>query len=378
MVPNVFNFKERKNFSTSERLEKAKGQPSSITVNTSVSNFYDRGKITRWLFGDHYRDVWYQQNEFNVFSGFDTLTFHKVGGGMQTTSLEFRNSKKESYSFRTLDKDQSKVLKGIWKYSAIRALVRDQTSALNPYNAKIVADLSSQLGIWHTAPEWYYIPYTAGNDSVNQHIAGRVVLLEEEPSSKWKRKKRFGFPLDVAQTDEILSGKMSIDALDTLQYLKCRLFDILISDWDRHSGQWKWVVKNQNNLVIAEPFPIDRDMAFGRFDDGVVNTIVVSMSNKFKSFRPSKESIIDAANKVTDLDELLLSKISEESFIKMSKDIQLALTDENVSEAFSLYPEPVFNSIGEDHITTLQLRLQHLSDAAVQFKKSIIEVKNTH
>jgi len=34
--------------------------------------------------------------------------------------------------------------------------------------------------------------------------------------------------------------------VDQYQYLKSRLFDMLISDWDRHEDNWRWgVVKSK-------------------------------------------------------------------------------------------------------------------------------------
>lgn len=377
VVPNVFNQREEAHFSKEKYLKLAKSKIGKRDVELPVSDFYDRNGITRWLFGDHYRDIWTLNNEFIAFAGFDTLSFHKVGGGMQTTSIELRTKSKQSYTMRSLDKDQGKVLHGLWKYSAIRSLVRDQTSALNPYNAKVVASLSNTLGIWHTNPELYFVPYEANQDSITNYLAGRMVILEEEPGSKWKQNERFGYPIDIAQTTEVLAQKKKIDAIDTLAYLKCRLFDILISDWDRHEGQWKWVIRETDEGRLAEPFPIDRDMAFGRFDDGLVNYIIVNISNKFKSFRASESSILSGAKKVNTLDIMLLSNLAENDFVNSSQTIVDSLTNSKIENAFSNYPQPVFEKIGDEHIETLITRLLYLEKAAIRFKEAIDESKNT-
>ncbi len=294
---------------------------------------------------------------------------------MQTTSIELRTSEKNSYSFRTLDKDQSRVIDGILSYSALRPLLRDQTSALNPYGSPVVATLMDELGLWHTNPKIFAIPYTNDlDDSIKYHISGDIVLMEEEPGSKWKNNAVFGWPIDIVNTSEMFElGSKDNYKLDTLQYLKCRLFDILISDWDRHEGQWKWLLKKEGNHIKIEPLPIDRDMAFCRFDDGFINTFIVSATNKFKSFRGSKESLLDGAKKVTDIDKVLLSQIKESDYLAVSKEIKGSMTSDVINESFQLYPHEIFSLIGQDHINTLEERLEHLDKAAVEFRENILQ-----
>ena len=50
--------------------------------------------------------------------------------------------------------------------------------------------------------------------------------------------------------------------VDARAYLRARLIDHLIGDWDRHRDQWRWVKLPGNPLW--QPIPEDRDQAFGR------------------------------------------------------------------------------------------------------------------
>lgn len=342
---------------------------NSDSISTSVSNFYDRNLITTTLFGDHYRKLWSKEIKTPVFKGLDTLEFHKVGGGKQTTSVEMKALDNRHYSFRSIDKDQSRVLPKWLNNSTLRPLLRDQTSALNPYAAPVVAKLSAALNILHTNPIIYVMPFNSQvHDSLKFHLPGAVVILEEELDAKWKDSDRFFRPDDVINTDEMLLAiQNSKVKLDTLEYVKCRIFDILISDWDRHSGQWKWLVYDTLDYKIIRPFPIDRDMAFCRFDDGWVNSVVVIISNKFKSFRMGEKSILDGARKITDLDRLLLNSVKEETFRSVAIEIQKVLSDSTIDQAISLYPPEIHKLIAKEQKVTFINRMNHLENAAVQF-----------
>lgn len=376
ILPNLINQKERDHFSLEAQVERSKtifNNHTSDSIILPVSSFYDRSKLVRWLFGNHYRDVWTQPVKFPIFKGFDSLHFKKVGGGMQTTSIELKDDFKRSYTLRTLDKDQSRPLPDFLQPSALRPLLRDQTSALNPYAAPVVSELSKALDIWHTHPALYIVPYIHENqDSVELLLSGKAVLFEEELGSKWKEESLFGKPVDIVNTDEMLTMVASgVHELDTLKYLKSRLFDILISDWDRHGGQWKWIIFNDSLTKAIEPFPIDRDMAFSCFDDGVVNSMVIALSNKFKSFRSTKESLLDGAAKISDLDYQLLTDIDKDKFRLIAEEISLELNDRIIEKAFKKYPKPIHSIIGEEHVSVLISRRENLSEAAVQFHQHI-------
>ena len=50
-------------------------------------------------------------------------------------------------------------------------------------------------------------------------------------------------------------------------FLKARLFDMMIGDWDRHRRQWRWAKFERR--AGWQPIPEDRDTAFSRYE-GVI------------------------------------------------------------------------------------------------------------
>src|SRR5690606_22492932 len=55
--------------------------------------------------------------------------------------------------------------------------------------------------------------------------------------------------------------------IDKSLYIRSRLFDNIIGDWDRHQDQWRWARKKDlNGGVIYLPIPRDRDQTYSNFD----------------------------------------------------------------------------------------------------------------
>ena len=215
----------------------------------------------------------------------DSLKFIKSGGGQQTTSLEVKTGDGLHFTFRSVNKDNANILPPFLKLSFLRPFLRDQASALNPFAAPVVCRLMGGLDIIHPNSQIYIIPVTNDPDTISSVFAGQAVLFEEELGKSWRDNPRFDNAKRVVKTEDMLTelraGQVHLDAGG---YIRCRLLDFLISDWDRHSKQWKWSIYNINDQQIAKPVPIDRDMAFCNYADGMASKLVMIFNNKFQSF----------------------------------------------------------------------------------------------
>jgi hypothetical protein len=49
--------------------------------------------------------------------------------------------------------------------------------------------------------------------------------------------------------------------IDEAEYIKARLFDMLIGDWNRNEDQWRWG-EYKKKKIVYKPIPRDRDQAF--------------------------------------------------------------------------------------------------------------------
>ena len=95
-------------------------------------------------------------------------------------------------------------------------------------------------------------------------FAGRLGTFEEFPTPA-----TFD-AVEVIDSEELFSRIVAKqgDQVDGHAFLKARLVDLLIGDWDRPLRQWRWIRYEDNGMWY--PFPEDRDHSFCRFDGAMM------------------------------------------------------------------------------------------------------------
>jgi hypothetical protein len=344
---------------------------------------YQHGRIHDWIWGPHYRKVWATPvpvKVLDVGKVHGGLTPLELGGGMQTTSLTLQNPSGRLYTLRTLDKDPSKALPKRLSKSFLGNIMRDQTSAGNPYAAFTLPPLLKAAGIYHTNPEMYYVPLeNNGLGKYSSLLGGKVVMLEEKYKGRESIVPAFGAATDLTDSEEMLKNRFRSNKykIDQLAFAKARLFDVLIGDWDRHEGQWNWLEypNEVTGQVVYKPVPKDRDQTYYRFDDGLMPWLV---SRKFlvRKLRPFRHNIPDVEGLIYNarfIDHRLLNEVTAAQWAKIAADMKAALTDELLARSVALYPEPIYKLEGKTTLTKLKSRVDELPEAASQFYKVLAE-----
>ena len=379
VLPNVFNSRERKAFSDDVRLDEARARYHVDRVGDSVEvvpgEFYRRGWIIQGLLGSAYRDLWQQKIKVPVIKLSETgLSPVEFSGGMQTIGIRARDTAGGLWSVRSVNKDQSAALPAFLRPTILRPMFRDQACSLNPYGSLAVAKLAPAIEIHHGNPQLYFVPYDPSLGKYNSRMAGRLVTLMKYVDEGEGVKKD---SLSVLETEDMLHLLNKKEAsIDTSLYLRSRLFDMLISDWDRHEGNWKWLLRKQDNKAVIEPLPVDRDMAFYRFGDGVVNWIALAFVNTFQSFTPDYNNVSGLVEQAEHLDNRILRHMQKEEFAKQAAFIQQRLNDELISNAFKAYPASAYRLVGQEHEQTLKERLKRLPEVAEQYYELIQEFRD--
>ena len=122
---------------------------------------YDRSSYFKFHFGEGYRKLWTTEFPAPVL---DLRTFAagltpiRQVGSMQSIGLALKGADGRSYTFRTLDKDPTKILPAEWRESFPAALFQDQTTASHPGSAFIVPPLAEAAGVPHTSPLVVFMP----------------------------------------------------------------------------------------------------------------------------------------------------------------------------------------------------------------------------
>ena len=142
-------------------------------------------------------------------------------------------------------------------------MTRDGVSMSHPYAAFALYPMLQAANIHHTRPRLVYIPGQAALNSFNEDFANDLYLLEERVEGDWKEAPHLGGFSAYRTTAEVKEALQKDNRLkaDQRLFIKARLFDILISDVDRHAGNWSWGVAD-TGVAVFKPVPVDRDQAF--------------------------------------------------------------------------------------------------------------------
>ncbi len=375
VLPNTINFRERDAFSDAKRIEWAMENYPISSVSDSVvivpGTWYDRGNSHHIFFGEKYRDLWQTPVNVAVFKWDSTkggLEPASIGGSEQTIGLDIKDKDGREWALRSVNKDQAQALPGILRPTIMRFMFRDQVAALNPYGALVVPVLAEAIDILHTNPQIVFVPYDDSKGEYNERMAGRLALLEEDADGSWEGAEIFGNPEKIEDTEDMLNVvKKEGYPVDTMLYARSRLFDMLISDWDRHEGQWNWALVEEDGRKIFKPLPRDRDMAFYRFDEGLFSHITLLFNNKFQSFHPDYKNVKGLTKQSIKMDRLILQSVDLPEMLRVATEIQEQITDEVIHKAFSQYPEDVYEKVGREHEQILKSRLEKLPEAARKF-----------
>jgi len=374
VLPNMINFRERKFFSDDLRLETARKITSqhSDTVKVVPGEYYKRGELHQFFFGKKNRDIWSELIEIkacNLDSLKGGLIPYDIGGSQQTISVRLKDAAGRHWVLRSVNKDQQNALPELLRHSALRFMFRDQVASMNPYAPLVVANLAQSAQLPHCNPELFWFPYNEKYGSYNNKMAGRIVYLEEHLDTTWNHHQFFGNAIDIINTEDML--KRQDIPVDTMLYLKTRLFDMLICDWDRHEEQWRWALVDSGGKKCFIPIAKDRDMAMYVFDEGLLSHITLAFNNKFQSFREDVSSVDGLMHQSKTIDKKILDGVLQSTYIAAANELQKQLTESAINEAFQQYPPEIRKQFATEHQRILSSRLAQLKDVAITFCKLV-------
>ena len=342
-------------------------------VTVRAGKDYEAGGFKRAMLGDHYRDVWTAPVEVPVIDlskANGGLKIIKRGGGMQTYSLKLEAENGRLYSLRSIQKDPSPTLPFALRFSFADDLVQDQISASHPFGAFVLPPLGDAAGIYHTNPKLVYIPDTPQLGEYREDFGGMLAMLEEDADEDWSGYEDFGNTKNAVSTNSVREALRDDhdNAVDQSNFLRVRLFDMWIGDWDRHDGQFRWAEIEEDKGMIYRPIPEDRDNVWFKFD-GVIPWIASRKwaLRKFQDFKPEIRDIAGLNFNGRHVDRSFLTGLSKEDWLNMAEDLQNRLTDQQIEAAIKTMPEPAYKASGEEIISTLKARRDRLKSTALEY-----------
>ena len=371
--------------------------PKNFPTTTTTSVYPEsKNEIEGFIgnfWGEGYRK-WYTQDIDVPVVKLDTLYGGvepmRMGGGHQTNTLRVRDSLNREYNFRKMKKDPSQFIQAslykdqpvgtFFKGTLLEHLIKAFYTASNPYGFMAVPALADAAGVFHTNPDLFYLPKQRELGRYNAEHGNALYMIEERPEEHWLNHESFGDPNHDIQSTEGLFDRLRRDEkykLDESAYVRARLFDMFLGDWDRHNDQWRWAEYDlENDNHIFEPIPRDRDQVFSNFDGRFFKLLrsTVGLAKKFAVYDADIEDLENYSRPAIPLDRTLLQNADRETWIAQAKELQQRLTDEKIEAAFKNLPEEVQGEKTEELIASAKARRDNLVDIANRFYDFMSEV----
>ncbi len=334
---------------------------------------YKRSGWHNFFWGKNYRKEWSAPVKLPVFllnNEKGGLIATKEGGGHQTSSLHLETKDEKNYSLRSVDKRLGKVLPKEFLGTFIEDLANDEVSMSNPYGAVTVPMMAESAGIYHTNPEYVYLPEQPALDTFNKKYANNVYLFEQRIKGSWKNADNLGNFDKYLDTEEMLKELFdeTENRVDQAAYLKARLFDIFLGDWDRHEYQWAWGIKEQGHKKIFVPLPQDRDQVYFKHN-GVLLDLAIAASglNYFQSFKEKVGDVKTFTYEERGTDRLFTNQLKLDDWQKIAKDLQASLTDDVIEQSVKKLPPEIYELSGAKITVALKSRREQILDYATKY-----------
>lgn len=228
------------------------------SVKVVPGKVFDRSAAHEFIFGATWRSAWTTEIkvpllDLNNFAG--GLVPIKRGGGQQTKSLRFQGQDGKIYKFRSIEKFTDKILQEELLNTVIEVLTKDMFSASHPLSAKMATPIINSVGIMQAKPSIFVMP----DDSLllgeyYDEYKGLLGTLEVHPDEMQDESiESFGDADKIFGTYNLFDKLISDNdnQVDDLEFLKARLIDVFLGDWDRHTDQWRWALyKKGKNATL--------------------------------------------------------------------------------------------------------------------------------
>jgi hypothetical protein len=337
-------------------------------VRVAASDRYKAERVHRFALGGGYRDLWQAEIELPVLdlSAEGGLVPTGRFGGLQTAVLGLKGGNGRSYSFRGTDKDPSAVLGPLFKDTVIETLVQDQMAAQHPGGPPSVGVISEAAGILTVHEHMVVMPDDPALGEYREEFAGMVGTFFEFPMPESEDAPGFHDATEIIGQKELYERleRSPEDEVDVKAFLRARLLDILIGDFDRHRKQWRWAKIPGNPKW--QPIPEDRDMAFVRYD-GAGPRVASVYVKILQNYGPKYPSMQGLTYHGWEQDRWLLPALSWPEWEAIALDMQARITDEIIDEAISAQPPEYVELDGERLRKDLRGRRDRLVKGARSF-----------
>ncbi|NII23814.1 BamA/TamA family outer membrane protein [Pseudoflavitalea sp. X16] len=346
----------------------------SITI-VPLARFDSVNRFHRWLFGENYRKDYATPTTFPVIRISQVkggLTPSRLGGGHQSKSLRLLDKNGKEWALRSVEKYPDVLLPEALRETFVKDLLSDNMSSNYPYGALIVPPIASRLGIPHATPIIGWVAPDTALGIYGNTFANTLCLLEERE------------PLGESDNTLKMRRKMDEDndnSFDSTAYLRARLLDLLIGDWDRHEDQWRWLPEKDGKGKKYKAIPRDRDQVF------YTNQGVIPHAARWRwilpflqGFNSNYRNIEGELWESRQLNGRFLTQFSYDDWMRITREFVATVTDPVLEEGLRQLPAAAYQLRHDKFLKILKDRRDNLPaamDHYYRFINKIVDIKVT-
>jgi hypothetical protein len=326
---------------------------------------YAAGWFHEFWFGKGYRDLWTTPVEVPV------LDLRATGGGLtpvrtvgqaQGLGLAFKGADGRAYTFRSLHKHPERMLPEAWRDRWPAKVAQDQTSHTHPAAGQILVALQQAAGVPHTDPRLVVVPDDPALGEFRETFAGEFGTIDEYPLPATEGRPGFMGATQIVSTTDLWARWLEgpENRVDSRAFLRARVIDLWVDNFDRHRGQWRWM--RIPGEALWQPLPEDPDMVLVHHD-GIVMMGVRGTLPKELKFGPKYPAKLEGPlSNNFEVDRWFLSDLDRPAWEEIAKDLQARFTDEVVDGALRRMPAPWYEIDGKGKLEALKARRAGLVD----------------
>lgn len=339
--------------------------PDSVTIKVhpsydSVSGFH------RWLFGEGYRKEWSTAVKLPLIKLSEInggLMPVRQGGGMQSKSLRLKDKQGKEWVIRSVEKMPEKLLPPNLQGTFAVDWIDDAMSSQHPFAALIVPPLAKAAGIPHSTPTIGVVTPDNALGEYSKIFNGLVVLLEErEPEGG----------SDNTLKMEANLQKDNSNRFDAKLFLRARMLDLLLGDWDRHEDQWRWIDTKAGSDKLYIPIPRDRDQVF-HINDGVLPKLsaLPYIMPTLQSFDADINHVEYAIYKTRFMNAYPDAQLSYDEWMQQAQEFVQAETDEVLQTGLKQLPKEFYQVHYNELLAKLKQRRNQIPAAMAKYYRFI-------
>ncbi|HMG09687.1 MAG TPA: BamA/TamA family outer membrane protein [Mucilaginibacter sp.] len=331
--------------------------------------------IHRWLFGENYRKEWSMPVKLPVIrisqlhGGLKPV---KQGGGMESKSLRLVDPTGKEWVLRSVEKIPDKLLPVGVEGTFVVDWVDDEFSAQHPYSALVVPPLAAAVGVPHANPVIGVVVSDPALGEYNKIFSNLVCLMEErEPTGH----------SDNTLKMEVELIKNYHNRLDGEEFLKARMLDLLLGDWDRHEDQWRFTDTVVGANRIYTGVPRDRDQVF-HLAEGVFPSIASRswLDPTLDHFEGDIPRVRYSLFKTRFIKQFPDAQISYDRWMQLANEFAKAETDQVLESALKQLPSETYKIRHDVLFNKLRQRRDHIPAAMSEYYKwinRIVDLRTT-